>query len=332
MFWRRKARVAPYVDIYIRRRYEDMAVCIHADIASNKGLLCYYTQWLDQMMVKFDLPEEYRSRHSLVATDSHGKHVGCSGATSNRLEDYNPPEHKGTLQRSQSLEARIKSRLSARFQDSMSIDERIRHSCETTSRSSIKERPYSCKTSDAQLFSSGEDHTPPEGLLWGYKQQRVDDYNYRKERCNCSEPHNMPGESPKLLLHSSPQSESSHHSHLHQSDSSVHKTAHACSHDIAGFAEGGLVVSGDDSRPQTVDSYCARRDDPFQKHGTDSARIREPWYVRSEQGSKSKQIISCHSNSEDECIRDSGAGSFHAVELDENKQPRRTRTKFCTIL
>ena len=75
----RKARVAPQVDEYIRRRYEDLAVCIHLDIANDRGLFCHYTPWLDGIMGKFDLPEDYRSRYSLVATDSHGRHIGCSG-------------------------------------------------------------------------------------------------------------------------------------------------------------------------------------------------------------------------------------------------------------
>ena len=69
-------------------------------------------------MVKLELPEEYRERHGLVATDSHGRHIGCSGAVKNTLVYYNPVsrEHEmEELQRSQSREAKRKSVLSAKF-------------------------------------------------------------------------------------------------------------------------------------------------------------------------------------------------------------------------
>lgn len=36
------------------------------------------------------MPEDYRARHSLVVTDSQGRHIGCSGAVKNTLVYYNP--------------------------------------------------------------------------------------------------------------------------------------------------------------------------------------------------------------------------------------------------
>lgn len=115
MFRRWKTRIAPeQVDTYTKRRYEDLAVCISRDIASNRGLFCYYTPWLDHMMGKFDLPQEYRARHSLVATDSQGKNIGCSGAMKNTLIYYNPIS-PGQEDEVQFREAVQKSRLSAKF-------------------------------------------------------------------------------------------------------------------------------------------------------------------------------------------------------------------------
>lgn len=117
MFSRWKTRIVPEVqeaDVYTRRRYEDLAVCIAHDIASNRGLFCYYTPWLDHMMGKYDLSQEYRARHSLVATDSQGKHIGCSGAVKNTLVYYNlsPPGHEGEVQFEEAVR---KSCLSAKF-------------------------------------------------------------------------------------------------------------------------------------------------------------------------------------------------------------------------
>lgn len=111
---RRKTRIAPLVDDYIRRRYEDLAVCIARDIVNNRGLLCYYTPWLDHMMGKFNLPLDYRARHSLVATDSEGRHIGCSGAAQNTLVYHNPIS-PGCEGEAQFQEAVTKSCLSARF-------------------------------------------------------------------------------------------------------------------------------------------------------------------------------------------------------------------------
>ena len=97
MLWRRKLKVhvAPEVDVYIRRRYEDMAVCIHLDIARDMGLYNYYAPWLDYMMKEFDLPDHIRKRNTLVITDSNGQHIGCIGAVKNTLVYYNPlPEQE----------------------------------------------------------------------------------------------------------------------------------------------------------------------------------------------------------------------------------------------
>ena len=104
--------MVPLVDEtgYISRRYDDLAVCIHFDIANNRGLFCYYTEWLEEMMCKHNLPVEYRARHSLVAKDSHGRSIGCSGAVENNLVYYNPMP-SGPREESQFREAERKSRL-----------------------------------------------------------------------------------------------------------------------------------------------------------------------------------------------------------------------------
>lgn len=106
MFWRRKLKVrtAPEVDDYIRRRYEDMAVCIHLDIARDMGLYNYYAPWLDFMMSKFDLPEHIRKQNTLVITDCNGRHIGCSGAMKNTLVYYNPlPEQEQERRKMQAV-------------------------------------------------------------------------------------------------------------------------------------------------------------------------------------------------------------------------------------
>ncbi len=117
MFRRKKSRVAPEEDTYVKRRYEDLTECIHRDIANNRGLLCYYSTWLDFMMVKFSLPDEFRKRHSLAITDSEGRHIGCSGAVNNTLKYFNPISPAGHKDLSQSHEAIRKSRLSAKLTD-----------------------------------------------------------------------------------------------------------------------------------------------------------------------------------------------------------------------
>ena len=99
----------------MRRRYEDLAECIHQDIARDRGLLCLYSRWLDFMMAKVNLPEEFRRRHSLVLTDSQGRHIGCSGAVKNTLEYFNPISPSQQEDLSQSQEAVMKSRLSAKL-------------------------------------------------------------------------------------------------------------------------------------------------------------------------------------------------------------------------
>lgn len=94
MFRRKKTKIAPQVDEYIRRRYEDMAVCIHFDIASNRGLICYYASWLELMMEKFNFSDGLKAKRSLIATDSQGRNIGCSGAVENKLVYHNPVQDK----------------------------------------------------------------------------------------------------------------------------------------------------------------------------------------------------------------------------------------------
>ena len=67
-----------------------MAVCIHEDIAQNRGLYSYYAPWLDSMMNKFGFTECMKEEYTLVITDCNGKHIGCSGAVTNTLIYYNP--------------------------------------------------------------------------------------------------------------------------------------------------------------------------------------------------------------------------------------------------
>lgn len=74
-----------------------MAVCIHLDIASNKGLICYYTSWLELMMEKFNFSEDLKAEHSLIATDSQGRNIGCSGAVENILVYHNPIQHENEV-------------------------------------------------------------------------------------------------------------------------------------------------------------------------------------------------------------------------------------------
>ena len=97
MFRRKKTKIAPQVDEYIERRYEDMAVYIHHDIASNRGLICYYASWLELMMEKFNFSDGLKTEHSLIATDSKGRNIGCSGAVENHLKYYNPVQHESIV-------------------------------------------------------------------------------------------------------------------------------------------------------------------------------------------------------------------------------------------
>lgn len=172
--------MAPQVDPYIRRRYEDMALCIHVDIDADRGLLCYYTPWLDQIMERFDLPEEYRLRHSLVATDAQGRHIGRSGAVKNTLTYYNPlNQEQQRIYRSQSREAKRKSLLfSGNFRDlvqgvddsdteTTSDREEFRSSRGTDVRSSQVGALCSSKDSSLgrQLWGCSFDHTEHSGEM-----------------------------------------------------------------------------------------------------------------------------------------------------------------------
>jgi len=92
-FWSKRIRVAPELEVYVNRRYQDLAFCIHVDIANNRGLHNYYAPWLDCTMDKHDLPDHVKWKNSLVLTDSEGRHIGCSGAVQNTLNYYNPLEY-----------------------------------------------------------------------------------------------------------------------------------------------------------------------------------------------------------------------------------------------
>ena len=62
--FRRKKKVQPLLDEYISRRYDDIAVCIHADLLSERGLQNHYTPWLEGMLQGF--PEAQRKKRSLM--------------------------------------------------------------------------------------------------------------------------------------------------------------------------------------------------------------------------------------------------------------------------
>ena len=67
MFRRRRAqRVHPDVliqDAFIKRRYEDLSVCIHNDIKNGRGQYNYYAPWLELKLQSF--PAFYREQHSV---------------------------------------------------------------------------------------------------------------------------------------------------------------------------------------------------------------------------------------------------------------------------
>ena len=68
MFKRRRSqRVHPDVvvqDAYIKRRYEDLSVCIHRDIKNGRGRYNYYAPWLELKLQSF--PTFYREKHSVL--------------------------------------------------------------------------------------------------------------------------------------------------------------------------------------------------------------------------------------------------------------------------
>ena len=68
MFKRRRSqRVHPDVvvqDAYIKRRYEDLSVCIHKDIKNGQGQYNYYAPWLELKLQSF--PAFYREKHSVL--------------------------------------------------------------------------------------------------------------------------------------------------------------------------------------------------------------------------------------------------------------------------
>lgn len=305
MFRRRKTRVAPQVDRYIHRRYEDMAVCIQVDIASNRGLLCYYTAWLDQIMEKFNLPEEYRLRHSLVATDSHGRHIGCSGAVQNTLVYYNPvtPE----IHRLQSREAKRKSILSDRFRDNKMYTEKSRSLDEKVHPSLVMKASSAKQT----LRSSSVKVEWLESAKVTLKETR--------DAETCSEHSELSNTAMKSDL-----TPLTCHSHIHHMPGgSSCKTGHAseADHGDAKVTPSALTVSN--SRPQSADSYYIRIDEAFRKHRENASKLAE-----------------LNGDIEIEQHKDEGIGeglqhqkTHTTAELDNNDQSTTTRkSKFCTIL
>ena len=67
MFRRRSRRVHPDLviqDAYIKRRYNDLSVCIHKDIKDGRGRHNYYAPWLELKLQTF--PAFYREKHSVL--------------------------------------------------------------------------------------------------------------------------------------------------------------------------------------------------------------------------------------------------------------------------
>ena len=236
MFRRRKARIAPLqVDDYVRRRYEDLAVCIAQDLASNKGLFCYYTPWLDYMMSKFDLPGDYRMNHSLVARDPQGRHIGCSGAVKNTLDYYNPvssDHHDGQVQFEEAVQ---KSRLSAKLRG--------------ISRRTSKEGKCGTETSiicsEAQDDDVGGDETFNSSV------------NVQKNVCDVVVIEVKPAED--ILFDSEPCPMVQTNARTHQGKEQEQPQY---------VTEDGVVHVGGELGPQSedMDSYYARIDEAFRKH------------------------------------------------------------------
>ena len=241
MFKRRRARVVPKVDPYIERRYEDMAVSIRTDIARNKGLFCYYTPWLEQIMERFELPEEYRRRHSLVATDSNGRHIGCSGATTNTLVYYNPiSTEQQVIHRTQSKEARRKSVLSEKFRDSKLYFSRSK---------SLEERvhPYrftKVRPGQMSVKSFCSDHAMVSVKCPPSTEGEVNDKEITQEPFN---EHSALDKATDIVLHSD---------------------------EATSQANTDIVFKVSDSRPQSGNSYYARIDEHFRKHREPEGMLR----------------------------------------------------------
>lgn len=306
MFRRWKTRVAPQLDPYIQRRYEDMAVCIQVDIASNRGLLCHYTPWLDQIMEKFDLPEEYRLRHSLVATDAHGRHIGRSGAVQNTLVYYNPvPPEQNEILRSQSREAKRKSILSERFRDNEVYIKRSR-SLGERSHPSVAMKVHPAKT--VRSYSS-------------------DCSSIKVKQCESTTQERVTSDENSTAV----KSPLTCHSHIHHMPSG--RTGHTSEADTK-VTQSALAVS--DSRPQSADSYYLRIDEAFRKHREQSSQV--AWDKDAELEGAGDLIItesveSLGMKENRTSMLDERTSSSHAVEVDHNNQSTTTRkSKFCTIL
>ena len=56
-------------DAYIKRRYEDLSVCIHKDIQNGCGLYNYYAPWLEMKLQSFTA--QYREKHSVMQSKDH---------------------------------------------------------------------------------------------------------------------------------------------------------------------------------------------------------------------------------------------------------------------
>lgn len=87
MFKRKK--VQPFIDEYILRHYDDIAVRINADIRNGRGLRNYYAPWLEGMLQGF--PETQRNKYSLLTpkprpvlnawAEKPGSHTESGGPT-----------------------------------------------------------------------------------------------------------------------------------------------------------------------------------------------------------------------------------------------------------
>lgn len=294
MFRRGKTRIAPLqVDEYVRRRYEDLAVCIAQDLASDRGLFCYYTPWLEYMMGKFNLPGNYRMKHSLVAKDSQGRHIGCSGAAKNTLVYYNPISFD-CESRVQFEEAVQKSSLSAKLSG-------------ISQRNSEERRGEDCdKETSNGLICSKARHCPLSDDVGGDKTINcsVHSSTMHKHFCNAVVIEVKPAEDILFDSEPCPVIQTPVNAEQHQ-DKEEQQPQYV--------DEDGVVHVDSELEPQSeeMDSYYARIDEAFRKH---RAEISKP----DEQVRTSHVSIS----SRQTC----------AVELNSYGARGRVRSKICTIL
>ena len=74
-------------DAFIKRRYEDLSLCIHKDIKNGRGQYNYYAPWLEIKLQPF--PAHYRETHS-VLQDHTPQVLGAPQTSTNTFTIANP--------------------------------------------------------------------------------------------------------------------------------------------------------------------------------------------------------------------------------------------------